>query len=102
MRRKVREPGLRPCADMLDDFGSSERAQSRAGYIIRAAREAGKETRCEKVSGARGVNQLLDRECRHRVRLLTRNDDGPLLRTRHDAEYLSDLKALIAVCKSAV
>src|SRR5215218_844580 len=63
--RQLLQRHLRPRADMLDHLGRGERPEPAGRFIARVADEAEQEAGGEQVTGAGGVDELLDREGRH-------------------------------------
>src|SRR5579859_398210 len=77
---------LRPRANVLDDFGGSERAQPPGILVAKAARKAKQEACREQIASAGGIDQSLDREGRYGLDLFLRGDDASVLASRDRRE----------------
>src|SRR4051812_27483123 len=76
--RQVFQRHLWARADMLDDFGSGERAEPAAILMAGAACQSEQETGGEQIASTGGVHKLLDGECGHRNNTILRSDDAAL------------------------
>ena len=65
--RQFLQRDLRPRANVLDDFGGSERTQPPGVLMANTAGKAEQESRREQIARAGGIDQFLDRKSRHRL-----------------------------------
>src|SRR5262249_16242189 len=80
------ERRLRASAEMLDDFGGREGAQSRRSRRIDAAGKPEKKAGREEMAGAGRIDEPLDRKGGNTLRSFARDDPAALLATGHDRE----------------
>lgn len=71
---------------MLDDFSRRQGAKARAIAIGLSARQAYHESGGEKIACARRINQFLNWKYRNGQCLFARDNNGPFLGARNDAE----------------
>ena len=80
------ERDRRAGADMLDHFGSRQRAEAGGGAVVLAARQPDQETGGEQIAGAGDVDHAVDRHRLHRLDRLAGDHHAAFLAARDHRE----------------